>query len=349
MRKNLFIFNFKDFPTGFLIAILLLVGAEVLARAHSSLFIPLADQLMLYKKDHMMQPQKPYANAVIIGDSRGMGLDARLISGQLSKELQRPFQVYNYTVPGFGVQGYFLFLEKYLKYNRKPETIFLCTRPLMLTGDDFLGKKANYSHKHRFFAFFSMEEYRKVVSPGFFWTSLPLALRERSILITYRASIKAVLVRVLLGQYKPPKADQEALIESMNGGYPLEGVRLVGDKDIQQSLAGQEGFKLDQDALYWYEKFLQLAQNNGVPVVVFNLPFIVDVFAKGQRDGSNDRYRALMRAIKKHYAHLRLVEPLLESYDRKYYADVDHLNVAGNNLAMRGLPQRLAQVLLENK
>lgn len=346
MPRNLFIFNSKNFPVSLSIAVLLLLISELIARAYAPFFMPMHDYLMFYKRDRMIQKVKPFENAILIGDSRAMSIDARALSSHLTQKLQRPFRVYNYAFPAIGAEGYYLFLKKFLHHNQAPEVVFFCVRPLMLAGNALVEKNSTHSHKHRFFSLFSIGEYRETLNLKFFFKSLPLELRERLILITYRASIESFIKSFLKGEPLEDKISKNIIIESMNGGIPLEGPRLINIEEIRESPEWLDKLFIDPDALFWFEKFLQLAKDQRITVVIFNIPSVKDVYEKREQNGENALYQAAMGELKTKYG-LKIVEPLLEVYEYQYFADDNHLNEAGDRLFLEQLTQRLSQTNLE--
>jgi len=325
---------------------MLLLITELIARIYSPFFVPIHDYLMLYKRDRMVQKAKPFENAILIGDSRAMSIDARALSTHLTQEFQRPFRVYNYAFPAVGAEGYYLFLKKFLQHNQPPEIVFFCVRPLMLAGNALVEKNGTHSHKHRFFSLFSINEYRETLNLRFFLKSLPLEIREHSTLITYRASIESVIKSFLKGVPLDDKTYKHAILESMHGGMPLEGPRLINIEEIQKDYEWLDDLFVDPDALFWFEKFLQLAKDHQITVAVFNIPSVKDVYEKREQNGSNAVYLAAMAELETKYG-LKAIEPLLEIYEYKYFADTNHLNDFGDKQFLMQLTQRLNQTSLE--
>ncbi|MFH1768938.1 MAG: DUF1574 family protein [Candidatus Omnitrophota bacterium] len=329
MEKNLFISSFKKMPKALLIAILFLFATEIVCRQNIRYIVNIGDYVLIYKRKHLTVKDKPYCDAIIIGDSRAMGINAKYVSTFVSQGLRRNFRIYNYSTPGFGVQGYYLLLKKYLKDNKKPKYLFFATRPVLLMGDADVEKKSNLGHRHRFFLFFSMADYIQSLSPVFFLKTLCLELERYSYLVTYRREIKNLFLQYVDEFKIKPKVSRD-LIEERWGGYPYS----LGRKAIPegQSIDGfdyQQDFYVDPNALCWYEKFLELAGENQIKVVIFNLPIIEEFYDKHEKDGSNKKYKETIVNIADKYNHTVVLAPVLEPLQRKYFSDPGHLSELG--------------------
>lgn len=331
MEKNSFIFNFKKFPKAFFIALLLLLITEIICRYNTPYIINPGDYVLLYKERHLKLKDKSDYNAILLGDSRAMGIDTNYISKNIQLKLKKDFLIYNYAIPGFGVQGYYLLLKKYLKYNKKPEYIFLSTRPLLLAGHVNIEKRSAREHKHRFFLFFSIPEYFKITSFPFFIKTLHLKIERFSYLLMYRSNLKKLYEQYYHSKKIKPRI-KLGLIENQGGGYPysLGKKSNINDERIKESYTWKEDFYVDIDAMNWFEKLFNLAEENQIKVIIFNMPLVAPVFEKREKNGSNLRYKELLLTLEEKYKNITLLRPILESYETTYFSDPSHLNTEGN-------------------
>lgn len=117
--------------------------------------------------------------------------------------------------------------------------------------------------------------------------------------------------------------------------------RKITPEEIINSCEYKEEFHVDENALFWYKKFLSLAKENNIKIVIFNTPSLYEIFKKWESGGMNKEYRMAMYELKNSYDNINLIEPLCESYDRKYFFNVSHLNDAGHDLFSSELAKRI--------
>ena len=80
MHKNSFIFNSKKLPLAFLLSIVLLLVAELMVRYYSYHIIPASEYILDYKRNYLEAKNKLEYDGIILGDSRSLGIDTKMIS-----------------------------------------------------------------------------------------------------------------------------------------------------------------------------------------------------------------------------------------------------------------------------
>jgi hypothetical protein len=135
MLRILSIFNSKKTPCAFILCLLILIGVEVMVRRNVYAFTSSSNTILLYKKNLVKNKQFKNYNALIMGDSRALGMQAKEISEIVSAETGGDYQFFNYSFPQSGVQNHFLLLKNYLKHQKAPKLIVLISSPIVLTGE----------------------------------------------------------------------------------------------------------------------------------------------------------------------------------------------------------------------
>ena len=80
MLRILSIFNSKRIPYAFIFCLILLIGVEGAVRRNIYAFTSTSNTILLYKKNLVEHQQMKHYDALIMGDSRALGIHAKEIS-----------------------------------------------------------------------------------------------------------------------------------------------------------------------------------------------------------------------------------------------------------------------------
>jgi hypothetical protein len=332
----------KKFPTACVLFLGLLLMSEWIARSLWSYYLPTADYILLHKKKHWENRRSPDYDGIILGDSLSNGLDPGIIKDIIAQETGHHLSLYNYSFPQAGIRSYYLVLKRYLSLGKRPRIILFESMPLAMHSAWNLtwNPKGLSEECHRFFSLFSFQEYRSVISGKFLLQTWKMALERQSFLLTYRAHIRDYLHYRVLTYY--PKMMERAQLNDQ--GRALMNVdREVKSEQIRGWFNYRMGFQADEEIINWYQRFFSLAKEHGIEVVIFNTPLIDDVFQKRENEGFHRKYQHVLTAMVKGYDNVTILQPVYESFDKRYFFDPAHLNDQGNDLFSIMLGHRLAQ------
>lgn len=342
MDNNLFISNFKKWPLAAILALGLLLITEGVARHNAEAIRSFSDKLILYKKNIIESKKTGPFRGVILGDSLALGVDAKLLSRTISRQLNQDFPVYNLSLPEHGVQGYYLLLKKYLRHRPPPEVIFFSVSPSSWSGqNNFVRENEMMSTGlHRFCLLFSVPDCVEVFPAYFFPKALIGKIERLSFLVTYRRMIRDFLERA--ADSPRPEPSLADLTVGRNGGVNFGIGEPPSDNAIKSTANHPAPFMPDAEALFWYEKFFHLAQKKDIRVIIFNAPVIEEVCAAWRDNGDNERYRGLMNDLAQKFPVINTVDPLWRPYNRTLFRDIVHLNGPGYDQFSRGLANQLS-------
>ncbi len=330
MHKILSIFNSKKCPTAFLICLALLIIVEVIVRSNLYYLTTHSDALIHYKEKILRKRDKKISpNAILMGDSRILGLHAKEISDNL---INLNYSFYNYALPNHGVRGYYLLLKKYLKYNPAPEVILFYSSPIALTkawnldNVDKIDKKKLF----RFVSLYSLIDSFEILPLKIFYKALMLKIEKISNLVTYRKKIRKLFAN--RSDFKDKSSWLKSSLEISSGGAIICQNKEPTMKDVVTSEYYQTHFKLNSDSLYWFDQFFKLAQDNAIEIIISNAPLVKPTFKKREENGNNQKYIKQMKNFEKKFENITLIEPLLEGWNLSYFCDTQHLNKEGLKL-----------------
>jgi len=335
IRKSIFIFGF-----------MLICSTEFIARAYAPAIRSFADSTILYKKSLLEGKQQLDFDGIFIGDSRILGVDAKLISNMVLKEQNKNYEFYNFSLPDHGVRGYYLFLKKYLERHKRPEFVFFATAPIGLTGKWNIVKndKSMSAQLHRFCLLFSVKDYYEVFPFKFFIRATLAKIERISFFIAYRRMIRDFLENFDSARMNKPTLEQ--VTWNRNGGVNFGTGEPPSEEQVKSVAYYQMKFEVDKDTLYWYKKFFSLAEDQEIKVIIFNAPLMDVIYDKRQGDGTNQQYEKMIRIWQSEFKNISVMEPLLEPYDRKYFKDAQHLNGRGFQVFNHWLGEKFIQLLL---
>jgi hypothetical protein len=334
----------RKLPSACVLCLLFLLLSEGFVRYHWSQYLPTADYVLLHKKKHWEDVRNPDYDGIILGDSLSHGLDPRVIGGIIARETGQAFSLYNYSFPHADVRSYYLVLRKYLSLGKRPRVIFFESMPLAMHGAWKMTRnpKGLPDECHRFFSLFSPWDYAAVVPARFLFQTWKMALERASFLLTYRAYICDYLRYRVLTRH--PRMMERAELDTQ--GRALMNVeRKVAPEEIRNWFNYQMEFSADGDTLGWYQRFFALAREYDIRIMIFNTPFIDEVFQKREKNGFHRQYQQVMTALVQGFDNVTILQPVCESFDQRYFLDPSHMNDQGNELFSSILGNRLAQHL----
>lgn len=329
-------------PVMLIAALVLALGLELLFRHYAVYIRSFSDNVILYKKEFVERQKNLRYDALLMGDSRVMGVDARLLSDALTQAKGRDFVVYNFALPNHDVRGHYLFLKKYLVRHQPPPVILFSAAPPTWGADWNIRRQTRRmsAEVHRFCLLYSWGEA---------WSSLPLQLWPRivlaklerlSFLLTYRQSIQYFLQHIRQRRILPPVKD---LVLGRNGGVNFGTGIPPAETEVMASDYYQKVFAEDEDSVAWLERFFELAWEHDIKVICFNAPLPQIIFA--DRASDLRRYEQTLQRITAKHPNVLLLTPIVEGYDLHYFRDVQHLNGPGFKIFSMELARRLAAVL----
>lgn len=320
--------------------LLLLFCTELVARHYYPTSGPLFDNIIDYKTKYLNLQKNIYYNGIIIGDSCSLGLDAKLMADIINKKTGKSLRLYNFSFPALGAKSWYVFLRKYIALNQKPRIIFVESIQLLMT-EAMKRKEVPIDELHRFALAFSLRDYYDIVPVDFSFKILIHKLKRQSYLVTYRS-----FIRDLVSNFNRHR--ERGLMIDGNGRVifgPTENPALgqVQDADIYKA-----DFYLNEDMLYWFKRFFSLARDNGIKILIFEIPLPEEVFLKREERGINRRYEQAMLDLITGYDNIDLIKPISEGYSRKYFYDANHLNDEGSDMFSIELGKKAA-AYIENR
>jgi hypothetical protein len=342
--KKLPIRHSVKIPAAFLSAFVLLVFTEGLSRTCGPYIRSFSDNMTIYKRRLLENPQQKTFDGIFIGDSRIMGIDAKLVSQIVSQETGKKWEFYNFSLPNHGIQGHYLFLKKYLQRHKKPKVIFFSSVPVGFTGRWNLCKPdaAIFTEQmHRFLLMYSLPESYEALSMGDWMRIIPIQLERLSFLVSYRRHIRSFLQDIPDKMLQP---NVESLVAGKNGGFYFKA-RPFQEYDVPNALGSlwAAPFIVDEQALFWYQKFFALAKEHRIKVFFFNAP-MPPSFKQTTQDDQRS-YQDILADLVNEFDQLTLIEPLLSIYDWEYFYDFSHLNRNGSYRFTQELGHTLAKHL----
>lgn len=353
MQKNLYIFNFKKWPIAFVIVIFMIIATEIFVRVNFVYIAPPFDNLVYYKYNYLAKNINKY-NVLLFGDSRSTFFDAKRLSDLLTETEKGNYQAYNLTFHHSDIRSYYLLLKKYLKKNEAPRMLFFCGMPEALF-DGWNLKNSNPSDSaywHRFFLKFAFFETIEVF-PMKIQASTIIPRTENMLkLLEYRKYIKSLFNVSILRQHIVNTHQFLKILnvaESNNGG----GLMMVPDENKKGDPLGNlllnPGNKIDDDAVFWFKRFLSLANKNNIEVVVFNLPLKENLDRINEKNDFKKKYNLLLSNIANEFDNVKLLQPLIVDFPSEYFFDSNHLNESGIYKFYDEFFPSLTKLIEENK
>ncbi len=343
MQKNLSIFNSKKIPYAFFLCLLMLALTESFVRNIPDKILGFADMIIYKKKAIIDGDNKLKFSGIILGDSRALGINAKIISDALSKEMNKRVDIYNFSTPYADMRTYYLFLYNYLQQHEKPKIVFISTMPESLFKgwdicQDMYGK---YLYVHRFCELFDLADMMSVVPPGCSGEIIIPEIERFSYLLTFRKEIKILLMNPWQEFSGPQMLD--TVLKEHNGGIVFGKDNIITEDDIKESIFYKQQVVINHDALYWFNKFIDLAKEHKIYVFMFNSPLPETLFEQREENGMNNIYKQAVKDILNSNDNLKVIQPILESYKEKYFMDANHLNDAGNEIFSQYLSLKIIE------
>lgn len=348
MRRISSIFSSKKLPLAFIICLLLLSGVEILVRFNLYALASFSNALLLYKNNFIKSQELKGINALIMGDSRALGIHAKEISDYVTAESKEDFQFFNYSYPQSGVESYYLLLKDYMKYHNTPKLIIFIVSPITLTGE------VNFKHLEKPYAvplynftyLFSAVDSIKYLPRQAVSKALLIKLENNVKFIAYRGRIKELITHP--ESYSDKSNLLQRSIQLSNGGNLIVRNILPTQKEIENSVFFKKVFVLDDYSIHWYEEFFQLAKENNIKIIVLNAPLIKSIFENRQKNGSNQIYINKMKSFKQQFDHIYLTDPLIIPYEMNYFSDDQHLNRDGYKIFSEYTGKIISRVIIQN-
>ncbi|MCD4779711.1 MAG: hypothetical protein K8S27_04075 [Candidatus Omnitrophica bacterium] len=343
MRKNSFIFNFKSLPLAYIFCLFLFIVAENGVHHYRMHILPISDRIIVYK-GRMLNKIKPVNfDALLIGDSRLLGVDAKIIGDLIQQEKKKTFRCYNLSIPDSGIPAYYLILKKYLEDHKgqPPKWIFLSTSSsgLMRNHED----RARQDIYHRFALLFPYSEGIKVV-PIRDWLKYSIVkLESNSTMISFRKRIRDIFMnRELLDQ---------KIVPICKAAYNRHGGIMQGSQNEpipdwvfeDTDYFRNTDFEVDAHTEKWLRQFFELTARHGIQVGMFNMPMAQVIVENRNKKGFYQAFQAKVDDWQHKYPHVHFIGPPDIVYENKFFLDQHHLGGYG----FQQFQQDFVRVLLD--
>ena len=342
MRLSIFNFKKQRWPAGFFLCLAMVCITELVVRHYLLGLLPLSEAVIREKHRRITSATPHPYNAVILGDSHAMSLNAKYISDYLRSHTGKEREMFNFALPSMGMHSYYFLLKQYLSHHPKPEWIVFVSDPLTVLEQWDIQNRPE-SH-YRFCSLFSLKDSWDAFSFPVFMHSLRITLEQQSKLLLYRKRIQLVLKTPWL--YKDVYSPLEAFYQRSGGGNFIAPRTPPDQNLVETSDYYNVDFNPDPDFVYWYKKFLALAEARQIKVIILNAPVEARVYAKREADGFNARYRQFVTKTTQDFKNVFVVEPFLrwpfptELYNRDF-----HVNTPGARRYTFAVAQELRRIM----
>ena len=350
MQKNSFISNFKkNLPWGFIICLIFFFITESFIRKNIYTIIGAENSLILQKKQYLNSNKQLNYTGIILGDSRILNIDAKRISKTFTRNSNNDHEFYNFSVPYSDIRTYYLLLKNYLAKHKKPEYILFSSMPeATFEGWNLLKKMPDdYTYIYRFCLLFSLKDLYQTFPLPYFLKYLPTDIAFNSYTVMYRAFIRAIIT----GQSRFRINVRQRIIHSMeitNGGMLLGRQEGLSFEELEASPFYDQSKIINENSIFWLEKFFELAKKEDIKIILFNIPIIQPFYYKRMKNGFNKEYVRSLNKILEKYDNIIFIGPKLKTYNKKYFGDSAHLNAQGFQRFNKELNQKLEGFLQEN-
>ena len=322
-------FKSSRFPKALCLCLVLLFVTELVVAQYVHRLRPPSLSAMTYKQYLMETAAQGDLDLIIFGDSRFMGLNAKLIAEEISALSGEEFTAYNYAMLNQGIRTYYLLLQKYLRNHAPPQYILFGAAPIGITGEWAADREAGRNEALHYLAqLYPLADLWPVLPLRAKGTMLTIKLERLSNLVLYRKALKQAISRPEY-HFKDYLTPAVRFLDKNNGGLIIGGFIKITDEDVRQSQYFETPLTVDPEMDYWYRRFFDLARRHGIQVLLANQPITSVLFHKREENGSNDRYRALVARWDKEFENLHIIPPLLQPYPVEDFKDWHHLNLEG--------------------
>ncbi len=345
MLRILSTFNFKKFPLGLVGCLVLFGMTELVLRHYAGYIRPPSDSIIFYKNSRLKQPQS--YTGLFLGDSTILGVYAKKVAEQVSQDLGEPMSFYNYATPAQGMPAYYLLLRKYLKDHPAPRYVFLSFSPDAWAAppEDHSEEDDHLAHIHRLNMMYSPYDLFSVLPLPLWLQSCELRLKEASFALRYKNRVKKLLLN--------PEYIKDHMVWIRHTSTRQSGTTAFG-RNVPPRLAEVKGSKLYQrklaltdENIYWLERFLELAQENRIVVILFQAPLMDVIYERLEQEGYLRDYEGMLVDLQKKHEKFFYVTPLFEAYPREKFSDVIHLNGRGNYQFSQWVGPRISQTIVQ--
>ena len=105
-------------------------------------------------------------------------------------------------------------------------------------------------------------------------------------------------------------------------------------------------FSVEEDAIYWYKKFLSLAKANNIKIYLYHAPMIEQVIEKRKASGFYVKYKQVVSDILKEFDNVLLLDSVYKAYPLEYFMDPMHLNEKGGILFSAEIGNRFSSKMV---
>ncbi len=284
----------------------------------------------------------PYTHqAVIMGDSRILGVDAKYLSDIISQNIGSEFVIHNYAIPNHGIRTYYMFLKKYLRRHQAPRFIILSSAPIGITGEwsiqEIDTSEASVSYLSRLY---SIKDILEAFPAAMAMQFIGIKVEGMSKLISYRARLRDRILEPATLFHNRMSAVKKAEREYSGGQFVESNIPITSDY-ISETKYYDYQFSVDAESVEWYQKFFELAKTSNIQVLILNVPVVSTLYQKREENTSHKIYRDTVSRWLEDYDNLIVLEPLLEAYEIEYFSDWHHLNREGMDRFTSEIARRL--------
>ena len=338
MEKNSYISSFKGLPVSFLAALVVVLAVEVLLFSRSYLVADVSNACIVHKARWIRAAGRE--DIIVIGASRALSIDAAAIG----KELGGSLSVVNFAVPHAGTSlEFYLLLKTYLAHRQnRPAAILLSVPPEMLGIDDLDGvfqgdPRGEMGRFRRLFTVWDLvrytpfrekwsivPRYRDSILPSYHYGRLAVDSYPLASPLTWRWERLREIVewnRTILHRLDVTRgqlvyySDEVVSAEKINEGIPVQSGGHIAVDKVEKSKN--------------IERFISLAEKEGIPVIFFFMPLIEERCEKMQAMGFIAEVNNKLLGYEKRYGNFYFYRGLNLSYERESFGDWSHLNNRG--------------------
>lgn len=321
----------RCFPVAAVAAVILVILFEVVFVWNNRYHFWDANYILLDQKKQAMTDKRPADDIAILGSSRFYHVDPEPIS-----ELFGGAQVMNYAWGYCGVEAYEGMLRGFINAGRVPKVILVDGAPEVfayrhdtLTISENPGLRVGFSVTVPPVAALRTEAGHKAWNTT--WEILSQYMTPTSTL--YRDQIKAEFSTLAKGHLPslPPQYDRLVTTWRKQGWFYFVKPDQVVDPaefEMLEKNTGPYVLRQNSDITYSYQRFVRLAREHGVQVVMLPVPNNEYAFEKFDREGVYRQYDQWLSKLEKKYDNFHAPGP------RWFYwpgalGDALHVNAKG--------------------
>ncbi len=341
MLRTLSTSSFKQSPFAFFLCLSLLICTEAVVRTCTTNLMTVSERIVAERIKALKSGALADVDMLIMGDSRALGLDAKFLEDRLATRDRRSIRVENFAIPNHGIRAYHLLLEELVSRQVVPRYIIFSSGPIGITGKWSIENiDRDQASRHYLVRIFPLWKLVRAVPMRQAYLMIETRIENFSKLVLYRKQIRQ-RIRNPRTFLQDRNAKLPELLAKAHGGIIISAGGVVHSNKVRQTMFYSTELVADQEAISAYEKFFRLAQSHDIQILLLNMP-IVDMIDKHR--AVMNRHSNYIQTVQKwvhQFDHIKIIPPLIMSYEMKYFGDAHHLNPEGLRKFNLELAERL--------